>query len=30
MSKTLDVQQRRRNLLFMADPKLWPVWPFCR
>ena len=28
MSGTLDAVQRRRNLLFMCDPRLWPAWPF--
>jgi hypothetical protein len=28
MSSILDAQQRVRNLLFLTNPKRWPVWPF--
>ena len=28
MSHALDGRERRRNLLFLATPRLWPAWPF--
>jgi hypothetical protein len=28
MPRNIDEQERRRNLLFLTDPKRWPDWPF--
>jgi hypothetical protein len=28
MSSAIDDQEQQRNLLFMANPTLWTVWPY--
>jgi hypothetical protein len=28
MSSAIDEQEQQRNLLFMANPRLWTVWPY--